>query len=81
MDRMAFHNEGGVFGGFFSQDTMRSRAYKYSNIHANLDRCNGGSHNLLIVKRRNSRRWVREMMYEKMIKRTWGNVITGLFSY
>ena len=76
MDRMAFHNEGGIFGGFFSQDTMRSLAYKYSGIHSILDRCHQGPHNLLMIKRRRSRRWLKEGSYEFLIKRLWRHVIT-----
>lgn len=74
MDRMAFHDEGGVFGGFFSQDTMRSMAYKYSGIHSIRNRCSERPLNLLIVMRSRGRNWIKVTRYEKMIQKSWRDV-------
>ena len=76
LDRMAFHNEGGIFGGFFPHDFMRSTLYKAYDIDGirRVNQIQSSSIRVLFITRRNGRNWKRPHHYMDLINRWFGNV-------
>ena len=73
---MAFHNEGGIYGGFFPHDFMRSTLYKIYGIDG-LRRVNqnpSSSINVLFITRKNSRSWKQPLRYMRWLKEWFGDV-------
>lgn len=73
IDRLAYNKDGGVFGGFFSQDLMRSRAYKYAGISGKRESFKDGVP-VMFLDRRDSRSFRKADLYKASIKKYFGNV-------
>ena len=76
LDRMAFHNEGGIYGGFFPHDFMRSTLYKAYGIDG-IRRANqipSSSIQVLFITRKKGRNWKQPYRYMKWINQWFGEV-------
>lgn len=76
LDRMAFHNEGGIYGGFFPHDFMRSTLYKVYGIKGNrrINQNPSSPIQVLFITRKKGRNWKKPFRYMNWISRWFGNV-------
>lgn len=73
IDRLAYNEDGGVFGGFFSQDLMRSKAYKYAGVSGKRGSLKDGVP-VLFLDRKDQRRFIKVRTYLNNTMNYFGNV-------